>query len=382
MDIPKIKICETICTIENHEGLNLIGVCIDKSCKTVNKLVCSECIFDIHEQHKLIKLKNIEEKINETFRRNMLENQENMIEMRMKEIIQTVDQEVVKLTTNLIEIINTKKEKLLTNIQDNINEKRKKDLEGFDISILTKKSLWDMSPEESASFINFVNTNFSNKNLSQSNLVSEKSLMDHLNETDTNIKSHLAEMKKKITEYINEYLFVNAVVLPTINIKFEWSTKIYGSYQFYYTLLNNNLTAKKELQEGTITVVRSKEMLSPGNNYLIEFLVEFKKLGDYDIGIGSDSVGNSCWLRAKGCVGITNMGVYNDGKIVDSSFKLSDGDYIIFEVNLRNKENKFVKITKNKTISKEYKINLVDIYVLSAIRNAENAVTITKYYIS
>jgi len=382
MDVTKINICETQCTIENHERSNLIGVCIDKLCKSSNKFVCSECIFDIHEQHKLIKLKIIEEKINESHKRNLMENQETLIELRMREITQMLDVEVEKLTTNMLEIINSKKEKLMVNIQDNINEKRKKDLESFDFSILTKKNLSELSPEESNLFINYVNVNFANKNHSSNTTICDKTLLENLNETDFNIKQHLAEMKKKLADYINELLFVNAVVLPSISIKFEWSTKIYGSYQFYYSILNNNLTAKKDLQEGTITVVRSKEQMNPGNNYLLEFLVEFKKQGDYDIGIGCDSVGNSCWLRAKGCVSITNMGVYNDGKLVDQLFKVADGDYITFEVNLRNKDNKFVKITRNKTISKEFKFNFTDIYVLAAIRNADNAVTITKYYIS
>lgn len=43
-----------------HNGSPIIGFCIDKNCKNKNKFLCVDCAFNIHHQHKVIKLKELD----------------------------------------------------------------------------------------------------------------------------------------------------------------------------------------------------------------------------------------------------------------------------------------------------------------------------------
>ena len=47
------------CQLQNHCAGQILGFCIDKNCKEKNKFACSECIFDVHAQHRLIKTREL-----------------------------------------------------------------------------------------------------------------------------------------------------------------------------------------------------------------------------------------------------------------------------------------------------------------------------------
>ncbi len=54
----------------------IIGFCIDKTCNIENKFLCSECVFENHSCHKLIKSKEIEDIVNKNLKEN-----KNLIEL-------------------------------------------------------------------------------------------------------------------------------------------------------------------------------------------------------------------------------------------------------------------------------------------------------------
>ena len=58
MDI-SLELNNLNCQIQSHSASQIIGFCIDKNCKENNKFICSECIFDVHSQHRLIKIKEL-----------------------------------------------------------------------------------------------------------------------------------------------------------------------------------------------------------------------------------------------------------------------------------------------------------------------------------
>ena len=58
MDI-SLELNNLNCQLQNHSSAQIIGFCIDKNCNEKNKFACSECIFDVHSQHRLIKTKDL-----------------------------------------------------------------------------------------------------------------------------------------------------------------------------------------------------------------------------------------------------------------------------------------------------------------------------------
>jgi hypothetical protein len=58
-----ISLTEMSCQQVGHEGAKLVALCIDKNCTFPIKFACLDCIFQDHEQHKIVKLKLIQFKI-------------------------------------------------------------------------------------------------------------------------------------------------------------------------------------------------------------------------------------------------------------------------------------------------------------------------------
>lgn len=176
-------------------------------------------------------------------------------------------------------------------------------------------------------------------------------------------------------------MFGSINVLFNESAVFEWSDKTYANYGFLYTLSNNNCTATKSLNDGTITMLRSSQKLEEGKIYITEFAVEIKKGGDFDIGIGNDSVGSNCWIRAIGGYGVSNMGIYSNGRVIDSNKKLSDEDTIILEVDL--KLERVLKIRKIGTFLQEVKLDVKPpLYFFCAVRKVGNSVTVKNFIIN
>ena len=82
-----------------------------------------------------------------------------------------------------------------------------------------------------------------------------------------------------------------------------------------------------------MTVLRAKEILEENYIYKIQFQVGYTSGGDFDIGIGKDRVGESCWLRTKESLCISNTGVIILDLNMDNSLTINDKDIINLEIN-------------------------------------------------
>lgn len=382
----KVNMIDMTCGLKGHEGSKLVALCVDSNCPILNKFVCLECIFESHPQHKIIKLKLIQDRIN-TNLQNESEMDDKMVGTRLKGAEEKIVMEMEKIKTNILEILNTKVNNLITEMQEKILQMDKmNNKENFDLAILNKMEIKDMPVYELEKFSSYLTKNIiiDEKNVSDSQILpntnKRKSVVIELDKFETNFTNFIQITKKSISEFLNsKLLFPNSSILFSESLSNEWSERFYGNYGFLYTMTNNKLTVTKSNQDGTITIVRAKEKLNLNENYYIEYEIDAKKLGDIEVGFGKDAVGVSCWLRSFGAYAVTNVGVYENGKIIKKDVKLYDGDVVGLEINL--KTTKTCKVVLNTKLVHEFKIDLDEIYPMCAIRKVGNSVTLKEFKI-
>jgi hypothetical protein len=316
--------------------------------------------------------------------------------MRLKDTEETVKMEVEKIKTNILEIFNNKVNSFITEVSDRIMDYHKiSKSETFDVSILNTKEVRHLNKEEYDGLTSYLNTNciqtltdsqipntLENNNIANSK---RKSPIAELEKFDENFKKYIQDVNKTVCEFLNtKFLVTSSNILFSENLYFEWSDKTFGNYGMLYSLTNNKLTAIKVQNDGTITILRAKDKLNFSENYYIEFLVDSKKFGDCEVGFGRDSVGPSCWLRSPGAYGITNVGIYENGKVAKKEVRLEDGDVIGFEIYLKLDKNnptapKSCKLYKNSKFMHEFKIEIEEIYPMASIRKVGNSVTVKDF---
>jgi hypothetical protein len=401
--VSKINFLEMMCGNEGHEGSKLVAFCIDKSCTFPNKFVCLDCIFQFHEQHKLLKLKLIQDRINMSIESQAsAAKDEQMLMIRLRDTEETVKMEVEKIKTNILEIFNNKMNSFIAEVSDRIMEYHKSSKsETFDVAVLWEKEVRHLNKDEFENLTNHLITNYVPMltTLTESTIVNtsqleplvnanckKKSPMAELEKFDDNFKKYIQDVDKTVCEFLNtKFLVTSSNILFSENLYFEWSDKTFGNYGMLYSLTNNKLTASKNQNDGTITILRAKDKLNFNENYYIEFLIDCKKFGDCEVGFGRDSVGPSCWLRSPGAYGITNVGIYENGKVVKKEIRLEDADVVGFEIYLKNDKNspqnisKMCKLFKNSKFVHEFKIEIDEIYPMAAIRKVGNCVTVKDY---
>ena len=398
----KVNLLDMHCLNDGHENSNLVAFCIDKQCLFPNKFVCLDCIFQFHEQHKLIKLKLIQDKINMSLTKELsYSKDEQILEMKLKDTEEFINIEIEKIKTNILEIFNSKLNAFISEITEKILDVHKSQkTETFDISILMHKEIRYFTKEEMESFLNYLKN--LNLNLSQSQYPNEfsglsnpnqlentqhkkKSPVVELKKFNENFKKYIGDMNKTLCEFLNaKFLNTPSNILFSDNLYFEWSEKTFANFGMFYSISSNKLNASKSQNDGTITILRSKDKLNLNENYFIEFIIDCKKFGDCEVGFGKESVGPICWLRTPGAYGITNVGIYENGKSTKKEIRLEDGDCIGFEIYLKNDKNnpnftKNAKFFKNSKFVHECRIEIDEIYIMTAIRKVGNNVTIKEF---
>ena len=135
------------------------------------------------------------------------------------------------------------------------------------------------------------------------------------------------------------------------------------------------------MSQGTMTVLRSKEPLYDNHLYKFKFKIGLKNVGDYDVGIGTDKTGDSCWLRTKESICISNTGVINMDINMDNSIKLKDKDIVDLEINTKN-GNKSFKGYINKKLVCLIDFDIKDnIFIMAAMRNVGSFIEVDSYEI-
>jgi hypothetical protein len=382
-DINKVNFLDKTCAEEGHSDAKLVALCIDKNCAIVNKFVCLECLFNQHEQHKVIKLKQIQDKINESINNGSADESLEVLKNKLKETEDKIQLELEIIKTNILEILNNKVNTFITDTYDQFLKLFDKSKEDMDLVRLLRKDIKMLTPDELNGMTTYISSNFLNQsvivNEGDNNRINKKCPLEELEKFNNNLKAFLLDNNKLICEFLNSKFFSNYNILfNNSNLTFEWTNKAYGNYGFLYTISSNKLTAHKSASDGTITIVRSREKLGQ-ENYYIEFLIDSKKGGDIEVGIARDSVGTSCWLRTQGAYGVTNMGIYEYGKLVKKDEKIEDGNIIGMELNLRS--SKMGKIFKNTKQIHEFKIDIDEVYIMAAIRKVGNSILVKEFKI-
>jgi hypothetical protein len=294
---------------------------------------------------------------------------------KLKETEDKINSEIEVIRTNILEIINNKASNFLSEINDRIFSSYKELSTNFNLEVFKNRDIKDLSQGEYNSLISFINYNFIKTEESEKN-VEKRDLIEELTKIEKNIATFMSDINKQICTILNNKLTFNTQLFLPNAVKFEWCEKVYTTYSFYYTLSDNNMTALKSSNSGTITILRSKEKAKLGGNYYIEYVCDCKKGGDYEVGIGSDAVGSACWIRTPGAYGINNVGFYENGKVIRKDHKLEDGDIIGFQVLLREPNLRKGICLKNGKAIHEFPIEIEDVYFLAAIRTVGNSVTV------
>ena len=370
------------CQINSHSNLKIIGFCIDPNCNSNNKFACQECFFDIHSGHKLMKL----EKLNSIIQ-DKLKDYKTIVEDIKKK--NELYDKYEKLQLGHLEEL---KQKIFGEIEAKMNEykeKIKRKLKGIinndnKISINIKNYeeyfVGNAAPVQRPDLIKL-------SEISTGIYKEKDSAMarNNNNERNNRIKQLYEETTKSNEDFLRtQYTSLSRYLQQNFLISrytFEWCRKTYGGYDFFYELINNNTKATKKMSQGTMTVLRSKEPLYDNHLYKLKFKIGLKNVGDYDVGIGTDKTGDSCWLRTKESICISNTGVINMDINMDNSIKLKDKDIVDLEINTKN-GNKSFKGYINKKLVCLIDFDIKDnIFIMAAMRNVGSFIEVDSYEI-
>ena len=367
------------CQIKEHSNLKIIGFCIQENCTQKNKFACQECFFDIHSGHKLIKIEKLHELIQSKLKeyKSYEEDEKKNSELYNKyEKIQmnNIEQFRQKLTSELNEKINQYKEKILKKIKGINNNENK-----INMSIKNYEEFFvgNAAPVQRPDLVKLSDICY--------NIYSEKDPIIKNDNFDINKIKHLYEENNRQAEEFlkNQYSIFLKYIRKNFLISkygFEWCTKTYGGYDFFYELSNNNTKATKKSSQGTMTVLRSKEPIFDNCVYKLKFKIGLKNLGDYDVGIGTDKTGESCWLRTKESICMSNTGIINMDLNMDNSIKLRDKDIVELEINTKEGHKYFKGSINNKLVCL-IDFDIRDIFIMAAMRNVGSYIELESYEI-
>ena len=372
------------CQIKEHSNLKIIGFCIDENCHSINKFACQECFFDNHSGHKLIKIEKLNDIIQNKLKdyKNILEDEKKRAELYdkyEKDGMSTLEKLKQKIFSEIEQKINEYKDKLKKKLQGinnnenkiNINMKHYEEFFVGNAAPIQRPDLTKLSE-----ICSKIYKEKDNKN-------------EGLNYNDYNnnrIRLLFEESSKSTADFLKaEYISINNYIKQRFLISrfvFEWCRKTYGGYDFFYELANDNTKATKKISQGTMTVLRAKEPLYDNNLYRLQFRIGLKNVGDYDVGIGTDKTGESCWLRTKESICISNTGVINLDINMDNSIKLKDKDVINLEINTQIGKKTF-KGFINKKLVCMIDFDIQDnVYVMAAMRNVGSFIELESYEVT
>ena len=408
-----LKLNNLNCQIENHNESKIVGFCVDENCQETNKFVCLDCLFEIHQKHKLIKLKDLNEIIDNRYKnyKKKTEEENELIEIYKKneEIqhnkLKKFKNEINKaIEVKIINFMNDLK-KVYTDLSKNITNENKylniKEFENFfttNTTPTTKPKLTKLSEictnlykegfikEEILEKKDSKNEKNEKKetdrgdsplNISE-NKIKMNSPLDNFNKKlDDLLKEQLALM----TKYIEENILVLSDKCFSIPYKFEWCSKSYTGDGFLYELTNNNRIGTKILEDRIMTILRAKEEIKNNSIYNFKFKIGLKTEGDFDIGIGTEKEANTCWLRNSESLCISNSGIRSMGIIVDNVSKLKDNDILDIEINTKKKEKYFKAVLNNKLIC-HIDFEFDNAFIMAAIRNTGNYIEVLESKVS
>ena len=296
--------------------------------------MCVDCIFESHSGHQMIKSGVIEDLYNQK-KNNYSGPNKNL------------DDEYLKFEKNLKNKIDEIKSKL----NEGVEKLYKVILEDF------KKAKNKINNSEDADVdvdMDIIINNYPPKNKEELNKLVEELLKLYNNKNNANNEGNInktnnrnsQEKKLLIGNLINYYdnileekkkdleNYISELKLFKIE-KFEYSTKTYGKYGFYYKLEENNTKATKTSKEGVITICRGTKPLQKRKKYKVDYYIDYFQ-GEFDVGFGDDQEGEMGWLRGNNLYGITNDGIFVNGKKNEDYKIKKENKKITFIIDLKN----------------------------------------------
>ena len=366
------------CKEEDHTNNEIIGLCIDDNCNINNKLICYKCIFRNHNQHKLLELTEIKEKLKkelEIFKEN--QNYKNLFENDFNKIETEIRTKFNKIKESFIKNFDENVKDYINNVKNEFKNIFDKNDNNSNINFIDLKNQIIHNNNENISkiFTNFLNKkNYNNNNL----LVNKNNLYEKINKIQDNfINSEIKLYETNIKKDFKKSLY-NMNNENYKKIDFEWDNKTYGVYNFLYDISKKNIATKTK-ENGTITVIKSKNILEKTKNYSVKVLINNYYGGDFQIGFGSDRNASCCWLKNGPTYYITDEGIFSGGRLLkQNGFKYND--IINFKIYLTDEPNYYeIFINNNAIYQDNFDIKNEKIYILAAIRNCINSIEITEF---
>ena len=374
----KIELGSQKCQIEKHNQNLFIGFCIDQNCKNRNKLLCSECIFDEHLKHDMIRIREINKEILKNIEK---ENQNISLIKEFNEEIKKLEEiyhlKIEELKKNIILIIEQKINLFITNNLKVLRQTSKMKLDKNLININENYPINSLDKQiEISNLINIIKAD--EKNIKEK---FDKSYIQKLIEANKeNFIKKKENIEKKIGTIITNNLHENNNINLFIEINNPWTNDMFKySNKFLYTLKDNNNLIEKTDENGYIHIVRSQNELKEGKIYKIEFHINYTK-GDLDVGFGSINLCQTQgWIRCEEGICICNKGLFINGvhSIVNNNF-IENNIKIIFILNFKEEKKSF-EVYKNEEKIGKFSFDLKNIYALVAIRNIGNSVKIKTF---
>ena len=326
------------CKIENHEKNNIIAFCIDSDCEQKNKFLCMEYIFTLHNQHKIIKIEEIDKSFMNKINKNISVNYCQNFKEKFQEL------------KNKVNAIIDGKEKIFLEYKEQF--------------------LKEVTKKEYNKYTNLKNQNIENfKEKIEENIKKVEDLYN-FEKIKTKILDNISSMFSEYTSFI---LIDN-----------PWTNEIFNlNKEFYYELKGNNTIAKKINENKDI--IKSKLELKKGGIYKIEFIIDFSNDNDnnlneildddIEVGFGNyELIKSKDTLKEKGGICLTRKNIFIEGKEMNIELlkNINKSDSICFILNLSDNFD-FALFINGKFIYNS-NFNFKNIFVFASIKNIGTSV--------
>ena len=376
-----MEIAPLFCQIESHAKEKLIAFCIDENCTEKNKFICSECIFDVHPQHKLMKIKDVFDMVNDEKKsfKIMEENMKKMFDFSAKEE-EKIKGQIEKFKSKINEVLTEKTGEIMSKIHEKIEDINKnRNRLYYLLEEFNGVFKGNAAPVERPNLVKISEICEKIRKNSVENKLDEdydfSKDKEKIEEICMGLNTFLESKINIMTKLINESLNYN---LNNGLNNFEWSKKTYGKYGFLYELSEQNLKALKTQQNGTMTVLRSEHKLENNKKYKITYKIGYDFGDDFDVGIGTEDTGKNCWLRGGCAICVSNKGVFNNGALFDSAVQIKNGDFVSLEVATCSGKTYFKAFINDKAICNVF-FDFLGVYFMAAIRNVGNYIEVISY---
>ncbi len=270
MDNISLEIKPLHCRIQSHNETPVIGFCIDENCTNKNKFVCSECIFDVHFGHKVIKVKELNNLIqtrNNDYKQ-YLEEEQKLLEIYNEHELDQREK-VYKLKRNIINKIENNVDSFLKDLNMKYKNLKSKNIRNFDSLKEYNKLCKENSSDSNQDLLDLCKltelcfnirkevkeekekekekVKNENENGKQEILNNENNnkINDELELLNKSVDKYMEEQSSSFTNYINENFLKMSKYVINNKRHFEWCNKTYNNCRFGYKLSNNNSKGTK-----------------------------------------------------------------------------------------------------------------------------------------